>query len=73
VSGADTFPFPYSAWVNWVAQDADGGWWGYRVEPLRNDTGWYENEVGESVRLGYAEPANWEDSLCPVQSLETCF
>ena len=34
------------AWVRWLAQDSDGTWWGYSVEPLRNDNGWYENEVG---------------------------
>ena len=32
-------------WVRWIAQDSSGAWWGYAVEPLRNDTGWYENEV----------------------------
>ena len=39
------------SWVNWIAQDADGTWWGYSVEPLQADNGWYENEVGEYLRL----------------------
>jgi hypothetical protein len=26
-------------WVNWVAQDRDGHWWAYSVEPLRHDAG----------------------------------
>ncbi len=49
-------------WVNWIAQDASGIWWGYSVEPLRFDKGWYENEIGYSVRLGQSDAANWEDS-----------
>jgi len=35
-----------------IAQDADGTWWGYEVELNRSDKSWYENEVGNSVRLG---------------------
>lgn len=52
------------AWVNWIAQDADGAWWGYSVEPLQHDTGWYENEVGERIKLehGAANP-DWRNSL----------
>ena len=38
-------------WVKWRAQDADGTWWGYEVEPLQHDSGWYENEVGRYIRL----------------------
>lgn len=51
-------------WVSWVAQDADGVWWGYQVEPNQAHTGWYENEVGEVVRL-YAElpNKNWRFTL----------
>jgi len=70
VSADDSLPFPLPAWVNWVAQDGDGYWWGYSVEPLRNDTGWYENEVGERVRLGQTMPDNWETSLRAVQSTD---
>jgi hypothetical protein len=54
---------PYPDWVNWIAQDASGAWWGYSIEPLRNDAGWYENEVGRCIRLGEAEPAGWKRSL----------
>ncbi len=50
-------------WVCWVAQDSSGAWWGYAVEPLRNDTGWYENEVGRLACLGTTTPANWQNSL----------
>lgn len=50
-------------WVNWIAQDASGIWWGYSVEPLRFDKGWYENEIGNSVRLSQSDAANWKHSL----------
>jgi hypothetical protein len=33
------------------------------VEPLRNDTGWYENEVGRCIRLGTGVPGDWAVSL----------
>jgi hypothetical protein len=58
------------AWVCWLAQDADGTWWGYECEPLQHDNGWYENEVGRIVRLGQsmAEHA-WRDTLCKVTSV----
>ena len=61
--GNGTLPFNTPAWVNWVAQDESGAWWGYSVEPLRNDHGWYENEVGEYCRLGVTEAVNWTNSL----------
>lgn len=50
-------------WVRWIAQDSDGAWWGYSVEPHRNDHGWYENEVGEHIRLGDSIVNNWQSSL----------
>ena len=54
-------------WVNWVAQDKDGAWWGYQVEPLQNHRGWYENEVGRSIRLAEADAnPEWQDSLHKV-------
>ena len=47
-------------WVNFIAQDADGSWWGYSVEPLENHRGWYENEVGQNVKLLRTEESdNW--------------
>lgn len=58
--------FPRPEWVNWIAQDSSGAWWGYSVEPLRNDSGWYENTVGNCVRLGHSSPFCWERSLQPV-------
>jgi hypothetical protein len=50
-------------WVRWIAQDSTGAWWGYSVEPLRNDSGWYENEAGRYVRLGRTAPGDWRNSL----------
>ena len=62
----ETLPFIIPDWVNWVAQDENGVWWGYSAEPLRNDHGWYENEVGEYLRLGVTEPIHWANSLLRV-------
>ena len=55
-------------WVKWKAQDADGAWWGYSVEPLEYSDGWYENEVGSRIKLEQA-PANpdWKNSLIKIQ------
>jgi len=60
---------PVPDWVNWLAQDADGCWWGYSVEPLQHHKGWYENEVGQYTRIK-TEPANkdWRNSLRKVET-----
>lgn len=51
-------------WVRWIAQDADGIWWGYSVEPLQHDHGWYENEVGRYIKLEQSEVNPlWKTSL----------
>ena len=51
-------------WVRWIAQDADGTWWGYEVQPLQHDCGWYENEVGRSRRiLRAAVGGDWRATL----------
>jgi hypothetical protein len=54
-------------WVHWIAQDSSGDWWGYAVEPLRNDTGWYENEVGDFIHLRSAASGDWQHSLQRVR------
>jgi len=54
------------AWVRWVAQDSSGAWWGYSVEPLRHDSGWYENEAGRYEYLGAGGPQDWMHSLRAV-------
>lgn len=51
-------------WVRYIAQDSDGSWWGYSVEPLQNHRGWYENELGENKKLLETDVnENWRDSL----------
>lgn len=51
-------------WVNWLAQDADGAWWGYSTEPLQFDQGWYENEVGDRIFIIRTENnPDWDSSL----------
>jgi len=54
-------------WVKWKAQDADGAWWGYSVEPLEFSDGWYENEVGSRIKLkqSSANP-DWKNSLIKI-------
>lgn len=52
------------SWIKWLAQDADGCWWGFEVEPLQNHHGWYENEVGQYIKLHIDEPnPNWQMTL----------
>ena len=51
-------------WVNWLAQDADGAWWGYEVEPLQFHRGWYENEVGRYIKVMQSDlNNNWKNTL----------
>lgn len=51
-------------WVTWIAQDADGSWWGFEAEPNLHDRGWYENEVGRCLRLATGSPSpDWRHSL----------
>jgi hypothetical protein len=51
-------------WVSWIARDRDGSWWGYSAEPHQHTSGWYENEVGDCIRLGDGEPGpGWQHSL----------
>lgn len=63
--GATVLRIP--AWVRWIAQDSSGAWWGYSVEPLRHDSGWYENEAGRYVSLGKGSPRDWLHSLRTVR------
>ena len=54
-------------WANWMAQDEDGVWWAYEVEPLQHHKGWYENEVGRSIKLGLSDiPRDWKNTLKKV-------
>jgi len=52
------------AWVSWLAQDADGQWWGYEVEPHQHHKGWYENELGRNIKTTKRTNSdNWKISL----------
>ena len=55
-------------WVHWLAQDADGQWWGYEAEPNMKHNGWYENEVGRRLKL-LSTKANpeWQTTLKKVR------
>jgi len=56
--------FTIPDWVNWIAQDANGVIWGYEVEPLQHHQGWYENEVGRSIKLDVqVYNKNWANTL----------
>ena len=68
LSEEQVLSFVIPGWANWVAQDESGVWWAYSVEPLRNDYGWYENEVGMYFRLGMSEPINWAGSVSRVKN-----
>jgi len=55
-------------WVHWIAQDADGQWWGYEVEPLQYHAGWYENELGRNLALQKEQPnAHWARCLLRIK------
>lgn len=51
-------------WARWIAQDANGAWWGFEHEPNEGATSWYENEVGryQLVRKDSPNP-DWRSSL----------
>lgn len=55
-------------WVNWVAQDEDGAWWGYQVEPLQQHNGWYENEVGQHIKFSVTNKnPDWYSTLQKIK------
>lgn len=65
----DVSKFDLPKWVLWVAQDADGVWWGCECEPLQHDSGWYENEVGKNVRIVSTEAnPDWQTTLQKVDN-----
>ena len=60
-----TFP----GWVKWLAQDEDGAWWGYSIEPLQFSRGWYENELGQRIKIKQSNPnSDWKNSLTTVDN-----
>ena len=60
-------------WVNWIAQDANGNWWGYEVEPLLHDNGWYENELGRYTLIKTSPPnQSWRNNLIKLVNTVSC-
>lgn len=56
------------SWAAWLAQDADGSWWAYEVEPQQYHRGWYENELGRRLLLERVAPnPDWTDTLRQVR------
>lgn len=54
-------------WVKWKAQDEDGAWWGYSVEPLEFSKGWYENEIGQRIKIKQSKSnPNWKNTLTRI-------
>lgn len=59
-------------WTQWAAQDSDGTWWGFETEPNIGTISWYENEVGQVVRLTREIPnPQWRSTLVSLKELQT--
>jgi len=55
-------------WAQYIAQDADGQWWAYEAEPNQSHNGWYENEVGNILKLEKAAAnVDWMQSLSKIK------
>jgi hypothetical protein len=64
-SSIDTTALP--AWARWLAQDADGTWWAYEHEPNEGTVSWYENEVGNSLRISRTQRnSSWRQTLTRI-------
>jgi len=62
----DTTGLP--GWAQWFAQDGDGTWWVYEVEPLQFHRGWYENEIGRRLRIAADQPnPDWTGTLRQIR------
>jgi hypothetical protein len=58
----------FPPWAVWLAQDECGDWWIYEYEPLQNDTGWYENEIGRIAKVTTgAKNTLWHSTLTKLQ------
>jgi len=61
----------YPVWAKWIAQDQDGTWWVYQVEPLQSHNGWYENEVGFIQQLCKDKPVDdWRQALHKITAID---
>ena len=44
-------------WINWIAQDEDGGWYGYEEEPTLRAKFWNTaNVVDDTIQLAHCSP-----------------
>lgn len=60
----------YPDWVAYIAQDADGSWWGFEHEPNQYHAGWYENELGRRIKLRSADKNPcWKTTLVAVRGV----
>lgn len=61
----DTVPIPPE--IRWVAQDAEGIWWGFERQPVQEANGWTDHQCGNYIRIGRgARSSHWADSLWRV-------
>ena len=53
-------------WVSLLAQDADGKWSRYEVEPHQHYPVWYENKIGRFIELSQSKPdKKWSLNIFP--------
>lgn len=58
-------------WVNWVAMDADGEWYGYKEKPV---LGFYAGVWGDRSieRYFICHTHGWMNTLCSVEEITEC-
>ena len=50
--------------LNWIAQNEDGIWWGFEIEPIIGATDWVNQDNGMKILLKEeALNQNWKDTL----------
>lgn len=52
-------------WVNWIAQDEDGDWYGYGNKPQNVSYGAWGAGKGGTTKLSF-QNSNWKDTLRKV-------
>lgn len=54
-------------WATWLAQDENGSWWAFSIEPLEHSSGWYENEVGQYTFIKKSAcNSSWKETLTKI-------
>jgi len=50
--------------LNWIAQNENGIWWGFEIEPVVGETDWENQNNGMKILLKEeAKNENWKDTL----------